>query len=110
SACGGASSCTVTTDQSGRAATWLTPSAVGTSTITATLAPGVYNPAKSVSATLSATESASDIGVLTQYLWISRGATVSIPLTARVLSNGSPKSNAPVNFTVVKGVGVLSAA
>jgi hypothetical protein len=110
SACGGASACTVTTDQSGRAATWLTPSAVGTSTITATLAPGVYNPAKSVSATLSGTESASDIGVLTQYLWISQGATISIPLTARVLNNGSPKSNVPVRFTVVKGTGVLSAA
>ena len=29
SACGGASSCSVITDQSGRAFTWLTPSAVG---------------------------------------------------------------------------------
>lgn len=110
SACGGASSCTVITDQSGRAFTFLTPSAVGASTITATLAPGVYTPAKSVSVTLSATESASDIGVLTQYLWISSGATISIPLTARVLSNGSPQNNAPVNFTVVKGAGTLSAA
>ncbi len=110
SACGGASSCTVVTDQSGRAFTFLTPSAVGSSTITATLAPGIYNPAKSVSATLSATESASDIGALTQYLWISQGATVSIPLTARVLNNGSPQNNVPVDFTVVKGAGTLSAA
>jgi hypothetical protein len=109
SACGGASSCAVVTDQSGRAFTWLTPTTVGADTITATLAPGVYNPAKSVSATLSATESASDIGVLTQYLWVSQGATVSLPLTARVLSNGSPQNNAPVNFTVVKGSGTLSA-
>jgi hypothetical protein len=110
SVCGGASSCTVTTDESGRTATWLVPSAVGTSTITATLAPGVYSPAKSVSATLSATESSSDIGVLTPYLWISQGATISIPLTARVLSNGSPKSKAPVNFIVMQGSGTLSAA
>jgi hypothetical protein len=110
SACGGASSCTVITDQSGRAFTFLTPSAVGASTITATLAPGVYNPAKSVSVTLSATESASDIGVLTQYLWISSGAALSLPLTARALSNGSPQNNALVNFIVVKGSGTLSAA
>ena len=110
SACGGASSCSITTDQSGNAVTWLTPSAVGTSTITATLAPGVYNPAKSVSATLSGTESASDIGVLTQYLWIAQGATVSLPLTARVLSNGVPRNNVTVDFTAVKGSGTLSAA
>ena len=48
SACSGASACSVTTDQSGNAVTLLTPAAVGTSTITATLAPGVYTPSKSV--------------------------------------------------------------
>jgi hypothetical protein len=110
SACSGASSCTATTDANGDAASWLTPTATGTATITATLAPGVYSPAESVKATLSATESASDIGVSTTYLWISQGATVSVPLTARVLSNGSPQKNATVNFTVVQGTGTLSAA
>jgi adhesin/invasin len=104
------SSCTVTTDDDGYAATWLTPTASGVATITATLAPGVYSPAKSVSATLSATESASDIGVSTPYLWIAQGATVSVPLTARVLSNGTPQNNATVNFTVEQGSGTLSAA
>jgi hypothetical protein len=63
-----------------------------------------------VSATLSAIESASDIGVLTPYLWIAQGATVSIPLTARALSNGTPRNNVGVNFTVVNGSGTLSAA
>jgi len=110
SACGGASSCTVMSDQSGTAVAWLTPAAVGTSTITATLAPGSYAPAKSVSATLSATESASDIGILTPYLWIAQGATVGAPLTARLMSNGTPRSGATVNFTVVSGAGTLSAA
>ena len=109
SACSGASSCNVTTDQNGDASTWLTPAASGTATITATLAPGVYSPTESVSATLSATESASDIGVSTEYLWIAHGATVSVPLTARVLSNGNPLQNATVNFTVVQGTGTLSA-
>jgi len=110
SACSGASSCTVTTDLNGDAATWLTPAVLGTATITATLAPGVYSPAKSVTATLSATESASDIGVEPVYFWIAQGTTVSAPLTARVLSNGTPQKNATVNFTVVQGTGTLSAA
>jgi hypothetical protein len=110
SACGGASSCSVTSDQSGDAATWLTPAASGVATITATLAPGVYSPSKSVSATLEAIESTSDIGVSTPYLWIAQGATVSVPLTARVLSNGVPQNNVTVNFTVVNGSGTLSAA
>jgi len=110
SACGGGSLCSVTSDQNGDAATWLMPTAVGIATITATLAPGVYSPSQSVSATLNATESASDLGVFTPYLYIAQGATVSVPLTARVLSNGVPQSNLDVNFSVVKGSGVLSAA
>jgi hypothetical protein len=110
SACGGASSCSVTSDQTGDAITWLTPVATGVTTITATLAPAAYGSSKSVSATLNAIESASDIGVSTPYLWIAQGATVSIPLTARVLSNGTPQNNAKVNFTVVNGSGTLSAA
>jgi hypothetical protein len=109
SACNGTSSCTVTTDQSGNANSILTPSAAGVANITATLAPGVYNPVKSVSATLNATESAADIGALTPFLWISQGTTASIPLTARVLSNGAPQNRAKVNFTVVIGSGSLSA-
>src|SRR5208283_658333 len=100
SACGSGSLCSVTSDQNGDAATWLMPTAVGIATITATLAPGVYSPSQSVSATLNATESASDIGVFTPYLYIAQGATVSVPLTARVLSNGVPQSNLDVNFTV----------
>ncbi len=110
SACGGASSCSVTSDQNGDAATWLMPAAVGVATITATLAPGVYSPSHSVSATLNATETASDIGVFTPYLYIAQGATVSVPLTARVLSNGAPQNNLTVNFTLVSGSGVLSSA
>ena len=43
SACGGASSCSIASDQNGNAASWLTPAAAGVATITATLAPGVYS-------------------------------------------------------------------
>jgi hypothetical protein len=110
SACGAVSSCSVVTDQSGNAATWLTPTAVGVVTITATLAPGVYSPSQSVNATLNATESASDMGLLTPYYWIAQGANVSVPLTARVLSNGVAQQNVSVNFNIVNGSGTLSAA
>jgi hypothetical protein len=110
SACSGASSCSVTSDANGDAATWLTPASSGTATLTATLAPGIYSPPKSVSATLFATESVSDIGVLTPFLWIAQDATVGVPLTARVLSNGAPQNNVAVNFKVVLGSGTLSAA
>jgi hypothetical protein len=110
SACSATPSCSVTSDQSGDAITWLTPVATGTATITATLAPGAYSSSKSVSASLNATETASDIGILNPYLWIAQGTTVSLPLTARVLSNGAPQNNVKVNFTVVNGAGTLSAA
>ena len=109
SACAAATSCSVATDQSGNAATWLTPTATGVSTITATLAPGVYSPSKSVQATLSATESSSDLGVSPAFLWVAQGATVSVPLTARVLSDGAPQSKMTVNFSVSSGTAGLSA-
>jgi hypothetical protein len=110
SACGSTPSCSVTTDQSGYASTWLTPSAVSVAAITATLAPGVYNPSQSVTATLNATETSSDIGVMTPYLWVAQGASVNVPLTARVLSNGAPQTNGTVSFAVVAGSATLSAA
>lgn len=110
SGCNGAASCTVVSDQDGNAATWLTPATAGVSTITATLAPGVYNPSASVSATLNATESVSDLGVLTPYLWVAQGATVSVPLTARVLSNGVPQNSVAVSFSVATGSGTLGSS
>jgi len=109
SACGGASACSVITDQNGNAATWLTAAAAGTAMVTATLAPGVYSPSKWVSAALTATQSSSDIGVSTTYVWVSQGATVGVPVTARVLGNGTPRSNVQVNFTIASGTGSLSA-
>jgi hypothetical protein len=109
SACNSTPSCSVTTDQDGDASTWLIPATPGVSTITATLAPGVYNPSQSVSATLDATESPADIGTLTPYLWIAQGATVSTPLTVRLLNNGVPQNNVKLNFMVATGSATLSA-
>lgn len=109
SACGGASVCSVTTDEGGNASTWATPTASGVVTITGTLAPGVYSPVKSVSVALNAIEHTTDIGLTTANVWTSQGATLSLPITARVLSNGSPQSNAQVSFVLAYGTGSLSA-
>jgi hypothetical protein len=109
SACSGASACSASSDESGIASTLVTPAATGTAIITATLAPGVYSPAQSVSTSLTATSSSLDIGVTTPYLWIAQGATLSVPLTARVVSLGAPQSGATVNFRIAQGSGSLSA-
>jgi len=109
SACGGHSSCSTVTDESGITSTPVTPAAAGTAYLTATLAPGVYTPAQSVVATLFATTPLA-VAVNTPYLWIAQGATVAIPLTARVLSNGLPLSNTTVSFVIDHGPGALSSS
>jgi hypothetical protein len=109
-ACGGASSCSVSSDETGMASTLVTPSVAGVGTVTATLAPGVYSPPQSVSGTLLATASSLAIGATTPYFWIAQGASLSVPLTVRVASNGVPQNNVAVNFIVVQGSGSLSAS
>ncbi|MGA8271577.1 MAG: IPT/TIG domain-containing protein [Candidatus Sulfotelmatobacter sp.] len=109
-ACGGATSCSAITDESGMASTGVTPAAAGGATITATLAPGVYNPAQSVVGDVVATSSSLAIGVSTPYLWVAQGASLSVSITARVLSSGAPQSGATVKFTVAQGSGSLSAS
>jgi hypothetical protein len=108
SACAGASTCAATSDESGIASTWVTLAAAGNAVITATLAPGVYSPAQSVGSTLTGTSSSMDIGVTTPNLWIAQGASLSVPLTARVVSLGAPLSGKQVNFFIDQGSGSLS--
>jgi hypothetical protein len=110
STCNGAFSCSAITDESGFASTWVTPGVTGAATITATLAPGVYKTSQSVATTVSATSSSSDLAVLTPFLWIAQGATVSIPVTARVVNKGVAQNGITVNFSVLLGSGSLSAA
>jgi uncharacterized membrane protein YciS (DUF1049 family) len=110
SACAGASSCSTISDESGTASTWVTPAATGNAVITATLAPGVYSAAQSVAPTLTGTSSSMNIGVTTPYLWIAQGASLSLPLTARVVSLGAPQSAVTVNFIIAQGSGSLSSA
>jgi hypothetical protein len=108
SACIGDSTCSVISDESGMASTLVTPAATGNAVITATLAPGVYSPAQSVGSTLSATSTSLDIGVTTPNLFIAQGASLSVPLTARLVNLGTPLSGKQVNFFIDQGSGSLS--
>ena len=108
SACSGLSTCSVITDESGQASTYITPLSAGTITITAQLAPASYFPAKQVQTTLAADSSSMELALVPQTAHIAQGATVNVPLTARVLSNGSPLSGVTVNFQIVKGSGTLT--
>jgi hypothetical protein len=106
-ACGGAASCTVYTDESGQASTNATVTAPGTITITATLAPASLGTAKQVTATVVGTESALDLALASQYRYLATGSNAAIGLTARLLSNGVGKSGSTINFQVLKGSGSL---
>jgi hypothetical protein len=110
SVCGGAPTCSAISDESGIASTWVTPARTGNAAIIATLAPGVYSPAQSVSATMTATSLPSQIGVTTPYLWVASGASLSVPLTAIVVDMGMPQSGVKVNFFIDQGSGSLSSA
>jgi hypothetical protein len=110
SACGGASSCSAVSDESGNASTWISPAVTGSSTITATLAPGAYPSSKSVSTTVVGTSASVDIGLTQPYSWVASGATVTFPLTARVMDGTSALSGDTVNFTVAIGSGALSSS
>jgi len=110
SACNGAGSCTVLADQSGQASTRVTPLTAGTISISAVLAPGSYSNPQSVQTTLLATSSSLDISLPSPFAWIAQGATLDMPLTARVLSNGSPIGGSTVNFQVMRGSATLDPA
>lgn len=111
SACGGAASCTVLTDQSGQASTAASLRTHAPSTITAQLAPASYSPAKQVVTTLvPAAASALDIAMASENIWVAEGATFDLPVSARVIASGVPQSARSVNFQIVQGNGSLSSA
>jgi hypothetical protein len=63
-----------------------------------------------VQTTLLATSSSLDISLLSPFAWIAQGATLDLPLTARILSNGSPVNGGTVTFQVMKGSGSVNPA
>jgi hypothetical protein len=112
SVCNGGNACNTFTDESGIASTMVTPGTVGAVTVVAMLAPGVYNPAQSLVTTVvgSSSSPSLDLGITPRVLYVAQGATVSTPLTARVVNNGAPQSGVTVNFQMVSGAGSFSAS
>jgi len=110
SACGGGASCTVLTDETGQASSLMTVLTAGTMTISAELAPASYQSPQTVQVNLVGTESALDLSLQSPYVSIAQGATVSVPLTARVLSNGVPQSGSTVDYIIDRGNATLSAS
>jgi hypothetical protein len=109
STCGGTFFCSVFSDESGKASTYVVPNLPGVANIAAALAPLSYSSSQSVTATVLGTILPSQIGVTTPYPYIAQGASLTIPLTARVMTNGVPQPAAQVNFNVTTGSGSLSA-
>jgi len=109
SACPNVSPCSAVTDQDGQATTFVTPLAAGVATITAQLAPASYPSAKQVQTTLAVRSLALDLALAPQTAHVAQGANVSMPLRARALANGAPRSGTSIIFAVTKGSGMLSA-
>jgi hypothetical protein len=51
-----------------------------------------------------------DISLSSVFAFIAQGATLNLPITARLLSNGSPLGGRAVNYSVMKGAGTFSSA
>src|SRR5882762_5908678 len=109
SACSGASSCSVLSDEAGESSSWVTPTATGQSTITIALAPTSYTPPQSQQATVVGISSTIDLVAVMPTRWVGQGATLAVPLTVEALNLGVPKANVGVNFAVTKGTASLSA-
>jgi hypothetical protein len=110
SACGGAGSCTLLTDDSGKASTQVTILQAAVINISVLLAPASYATPKSVQATILGSTSSQDLSLVPASAWIAQGATVDIALAARLLSSGVPVPGDTVNYQVVKGSGALGTA
>jgi hypothetical protein len=110
SACTGAASCTLLTDESGEASTRVTPLQAAVINLSVLLAPASYHAPKSVQATLLGISAATSVSLLSPFAWIAQGTTVDVAVAARVLNNGTAANGAMINFQVVKGAGRLSVA
>ncbi len=108
SACGGAATCTVLSDQSGMASTFITVLSANVMTLTAKLAPASYANPQQVQATLLGVSSALDLSLTTPAIRVAQGATVSWPITVRVMANGSPAGGRTVQYRITSGTGTLS--
>ena len=108
--CGGATSCSVVSNESGRVVVNVGFTKVGTGQVTAQLAPASYaNPSTAV-ATLTGVSSNLDIALVGQLTKVEQGTIVTVPLLARVLSPNGPQPGVQVNFQIAAGGrGILGA-
>jgi hypothetical protein len=109
SACSGASSCSVLTDEAGESSSWVTMTTTGPSAITIALAPASYTPPQTQQDTVVGTSSTLDLAALTPTRWVGQGATLAVPLTVEALDLGVPLPNVTVNFVLSTGTATLSA-
>jgi hypothetical protein len=109
SVCAGASTCTVLSDQSGMASTFMTVLSANVMTLTASLAPASYSNPQQVQATLLGVSSALDLSLTTPAIWVAQGATVSWPVTVRVMANGIPAQHQTVDYQIMSGAGTFTA-
>lgn len=107
--CGGASSCSVLSDEAGESSSLVTPTAAGQSTITIALAPASYAPPQTQQTTVVGTSTALDLVAVTPTRWVGQGATIAVPLAVQTLDLGAPKANVTVHFSVTNGAAALSA-
>jgi hypothetical protein len=49
------------------------------------------------------------LSLTTPTVWVAQRATVSVPVTARVLANGNPVGAGTLNYQITRGAGTLSA-
>jgi hypothetical protein len=111
SACGGASGCTILTDQSGSASTRAALRTRSPVTLSAQLAPKSYSPPKQVLATLAPNAAAAlDIALGTETVWVAQGASVDLSINAIAVSAGTPQPGIAINFLVTKGGPALSSS
>src|SRR5258708_8849516 len=82
----------------------------GVMTVTAKLGPESYPSPQQVQTILQGTSSQLDLSLITPAVWIAQGATATVPLVARVLSNGGSVSGRTLNYQISQGAGNVSAA
>lgn len=102
SACN-ATTCSLQTDEQGEAVTRLSPTAVGTSTVTAAISPTAY-----LHADVTGSASALAISALSHSAWVAQGGSGSLALNVRVLSSGQPLAGRTVQYSVTQGSASLS--
>jgi hypothetical protein len=110
SACNAAAFCSLLTDGAGEAATWVTPTAFGQGTISASLAPAAYQPPQTELATLQGTESTLDLAAVAPTRWLAQGVTLNVALTVEVLDMGVPQAGVNIQFTITNGMASLSSS